>query len=101
MDDTVWANATRQEFRINPDIRARIHHDSTSKQNLLQKLPLRAIGVRFEDPIRKAIRRKGVFVGFVSDLTKNVSSPHHRRVKIRVKNEAHTHGKQRLSARSI
>ena len=93
MDDTVWPDATRQELRINPDIRARIHHDRAAKQNLLQKLTLRAIGVRFEDTIRKAIGRKGVFVGFVSDPTKNGSSPHQRRVIIRVKNEAHSHGK--------
>jgi hypothetical protein len=58
MDDTVWPNATRQELRINPDIRARIHHDCAGKQNLLQKLTLRAIGVRFEDTIRKAIAGK-------------------------------------------
>ena len=93
MDDTVWPDATRQELRINPDIRACIHHDRAGKQNLLQKLTLRAIGVRFEDTIRKAIGRKGVFVGFVSDPTKNGSSPHQRRVIIRVKNEAHSHGK--------
>src|SRR5882672_5709098 len=31
MDDTVWSDATRQELRINPDIRARIHHDRAGK----------------------------------------------------------------------
>ena len=93
MDDTVWSDATRQELRINPDIRARIHHDRAGKQNLLQKLTLRAIGVRFVNTIRKAIGRKGVFVGFVSDLTKNGSSTHQRRVIITVKNEAHSRGK--------
>src|SRR6267142_2726199 len=101
MDDTVWADATRQELRITPDISAHIHRDRAVKQNLLQKLTLRAIGVGFEDTIRKAIGRKGVFVGFVSDPTKNGSAPHQCRVITKVKNEAHSRGKQRLSARSI
>jgi hypothetical protein len=43
--------------------------------------------------IRKAIGWKRVFVDFVSDPTKNGNSPHQRRVMIRVKNEAHSHGK--------
>ena len=93
MDDTVSPDTTRQEFRINPDIRACIYHDRAGKQNLLQKPTLRTIGVRFEDTIRKAIGRKGVFVGFVSDPTKNGSAPHQRRVIVRVKNEAHSHGR--------
>ena len=93
MDDAVWPDATRQELRINSDVRARIHHDCATEQNVLQKLTLRAIGVRFENTIRKAIDRKGVFVGFVSDPTKNGSSQHQRRVIISVKNEAHSDGK--------
>jgi hypothetical protein len=93
MDDTVWSDAARQELRINPDIRARIHDDRAGKQKLPQKLTLRAIGVRFERTIRKAIDREGVFVDFVSDPTKNESFPHQRRVRTRVKNEAHSHGK--------
>ena len=31
MDDTIWPDATREELRINPDIRARIHHDRRSE----------------------------------------------------------------------
>ena len=93
MDDTIWPDATREELRINPDIRARIHHDRAGTQNLLQKLTLRTIAVRFVDTIRKAIGRKGVCVGFVSDPTKNGSAQHQRRVITRVKNEAHSHGK--------
>ena len=45
MDNTVWPDASRQELRINPDIRAGIHRDRAGKQNLLQKLTLRAIAV--------------------------------------------------------
>ena len=59
----------------------------------MQKLTLSAIGVRFEDTISKAISRKGVLVGFVSDPTKNESAKHQRRIIIRVKNEAHSDGK--------
>ena len=76
MDDTVWSDATRQELRINPYVRARIYHDRAGKQSLLQKMTLRAIDVRFENTIRNTIGRKGVFVGFVSDPTENVGSPH-------------------------
>src|SRR4029077_4754253 len=52
MDDTIQSDTTRQEFRINPDIRARIDHDRAVKQDLLQKLTLRAVRVCFENTIR-------------------------------------------------
>jgi hypothetical protein len=93
MDDSAWSDAKRQELRINPDIRAPIHYNGAGKQTLLQKLTFRAIGVRFEYTICKAIGRKGVFIGFVSDPTKNGSSPHQRRFITTVKNEAHRDGK--------
>src|SRR4029077_1675040 len=62
MDDTVWSDATRQELRINTNIRTCIHDDSARKQNLSQQPPLRVVSKGFVGAIKGAVDWKGVFI---------------------------------------
>jgi hypothetical protein len=78
MDDTVWSDATRQELRINTNIRTCVHDDSARKQNLSQQPPLRVVSTGFVGAIQRAVDWKGVFIKLIPSSAQNGSDRHQK-----------------------